>query len=129
LKLSDYVTGFLVERGVGDIFLVSGGGIMHLLDSVGSQAGLSYFCCRHEQACVVAAEGYARVSGRPGVALVTTGPGAVNALSGVVGAWYDSIPLIVISGQVRRDLIADFGKLRQKGPQEADIRAMAAPVT
>jgi acetolactate synthase-1/2/3 large subunit len=129
LKLSDYVTGFLVEHGVRDVFLLSGGGIMHLLDSVGSQAGLSYFCCRHEQACVVAAEGYARTSGRPGVALVTTGPGAVNALSGVVGAWYDSIPLIVISGQVRRDLIADFGKLRQKGPQEADIRAMAGPVT
>lgn len=102
---------------------------MHLLDSVGSQAELNYFCCRHEQACVVAAEGYARVSGRPGVALVTTGPGAVNALSGVVGAWYDSIPLIVISGQVRLDLIADFGKLRQKGPQEGDIRAMARPVT
>jgi acetolactate synthase-1/2/3 large subunit len=129
LKLSDYVTGFLVEHGVRDIFLLSGGGIMHLLDSVGSQAELSYFCCRHEQACVVAAEGYARASGRPGVALVTTGPGAINALSGVVGAWYDSIPLIVISGQVRRDLIADFDKLRQKGPQEGDIRAMAGPVT
>jgi acetolactate synthase-1/2/3 large subunit len=129
LKLSDYVTGFLVEHGVRDVFVLSGGGIMHLLDSVGSQAELSYFCCRHEQACVVAAEGYARASGRPGVALVTTGPGAINALSGVVGAWYDSIPLIVISGQVRRDLIADFGKLRQKGPQEGDIRAMAGPVT
>jgi acetolactate synthase-1/2/3 large subunit len=129
LKLSDYVTGFLVEHGVRDVFVLSGGGIMHLLDSVGSQAGLSYFCCRHEQACVVAAEGYARASGRLGVALVTTGPGAINALSGVVGAWYDSIPLIVISGQVRRDLIADFGRLRQKGPQEGDIRAMAAPVT
>jgi acetolactate synthase I/II/III large subunit len=129
LKLSDYVASFLVERGVRDVFLLSGGGIMHLLDSVGREAGLRYYCCRHEQACVVAAEGYARASGRPGVALVTTGPGAINALSGVVGAWYDSIPLIVISGQVRRDLIADFGKLRQKGPQEGDIRAMAAPVT
>jgi acetolactate synthase-1/2/3 large subunit len=129
MKLSDYVTSFLVDRGIRDIFLLAGGGIMHLLDSVGSQAGLSYYCCRHEQACVVAAEGYARSSGRPGVALVTTGPGAINAISGVVGAWYDSIPLIVLSGQVRRDLIADFAKLRQKGPQEGDVRAMAAPVT
>ena len=129
MKLSDYVTGFLADRGVRDIFLLSGGGIMHLLDSVGREGRLHYVSCRHEQACVVAAEGYARMSGRSGVALVTTGPGAVNALSGVVGAWYDSIPLIVLSGQVRRDLIADFSELRQKGPQEGDVRAMAAPVT
>lgn len=129
MKLSDYVTSFLVGRGVRDIFLLAGGGIMHLLDSVGSEPSLRYVSCRHEQACVVAAEGYAKSSGRPGLALVTTGPGAINALSGVVGAWYDSIPLIVLSGQVRRDLIADFSKLRQKGPQEGDVRGMAAPVT
>ncbi|HMK91461.1 MAG TPA: thiamine pyrophosphate-binding protein, partial [Thermoleophilia bacterium] len=128
-KLSDYVVEFLVGKGVTDAFVVSGGGIMHLLDSLGAQARLRYTCNRHEQACAIAAEGYARTAGRPALCLVTNGPGAVNALSGIVGAWYDSLPMIVVSGQVRRDLIADFRLLRQRGPQEADLLAMAAPVT
>jgi acetolactate synthase-1/2/3 large subunit len=129
IKLSDYVVDFLVSKGVRDVFLVSGGGVMHLLDSIGREASIRYVCTRHEQACAVAAEGYARATNRPGVCLVTTGPGGVNAVSGIVGAWVDSIPLVVLAGQVRRDLVADYQKLRQMGPQEGNVVGMAAPVT
>jgi len=86
IKLSDYVIQFFVERGVQDCFLASGGGIMHLLDSVGRNAGMRYYCNYHEQACAVSAEGYARVTTRPGLSLGTTGPGAINALSGALCA-------------------------------------------
>ena len=130
MKLSDYVVQTLIEDyGVRDIFLVSGGGIMHLLDSVGSHAGVRYYCTYHEQAAVVAAEGYARRTGKLGVALVTVGPGAANAVSALPGAWVDSVPVLVLAGQVRSDLIADYRTQRQRGPQEANTLDMARPVT
>jgi acetolactate synthase I/II/III large subunit len=129
IKLSDYVIDFLVTQGIRDIFMVSGGGIMHLVDSVGRNSNIHYICNYHEQSCAIAAEAYARVKNHIGACLVTTGPGSTNALSGIVGAWADSIPLIVLSGQVRRDLIADYSKLRQLGPQEINIIEMVRPVT
>ncbi len=129
MKLSDYVVQFLVENGIKDIFLVSGGGIMHLVNSVGKNSDMTYYCNYHEQACAHSAEVYARVTGRIGACLVTTGPGGTNALSGVASAWVDSIPMLVLSGQVRRDLIADYKILRQMGPQEGNVVAMARPVT
>jgi acetolactate synthase I/II/III large subunit len=129
IKLSDYVARFLVDKGIHDIFLVSGGGIMHLIDSVGRTQSLRYICNYHEQACAIAAESYARTTNSIGACLVTTGPGSTNALSGIAGAWVDSIPVIVISGQVRRDLIADYARLRQFGPQEINVIDMARPVT
>lgn len=129
VKVSDVVTRFLVDHGIEDIFLVSGGGIMHLLDSVGRQEGLRYWCNYHEQACAIAAEAYAKYRRSPGAVLVTVGPGGVNALSGVLGAWQDSVPVLVLSGQVRRDLIADYSLLRQKGPQEGDVVGLARHVT
>ena len=129
MKLSDYVIEFLIDQNITDIFTVSGGGIAHLLDSVGSNSAMRYYCNYHEQACAVAAEGYARTTGRIGACLVTVGPGAVNALSGILGAWHDSIPILVISGQVRSDLIADFTKVRQRGPQESNVIEMARSVT
>ncbi len=129
MKVSDYVVQFLVGRGIEDIFLVSGGAIMHLLDSVGNNRGIRYYCNHHEQACAAAAEGYARVTGRAGACLVTTGPGAANALAGAIGSWYDSVPLLVISGQMRYDLLADYTKLRQIAPQEANIIPMVRPIT
>ena len=129
MKLSDYVVQFLVDHGIPDIFLVSGGGIMHLVDSVGRNPDIHYVCNYHEQACAIAAESYARVRNHVGACLVTTGPGSTNALSGIAGAWVDSIPVIVISGQVRRQIIADYSKLRQLGPQEINIIDMARPVT
>src|SRR5215471_1567020 len=129
IKLSDYVMNFLAERGITDIYLVSGGGIMHLLDSVGRHPRLRYVCNHHEQASAICAEAHARVTGRIAACLVTTGPGATNGLSGIAGAWFDSIPVIALSGQVRRPLIADYSKLRQFGPQEVNIVALAKPVT
>src|SRR5258706_15225266 len=129
VKVADYVVAFLAERGIRDVFLASGGGIMHLLDSIGRNVDIRYYCNYHEQACAVAAEGYARMTGRPGVCFAAVGPGAVNARSGAVASWVDSVPLIVISGQVRTDLIADYAHARQVGPQEGNVVAMAAPVT
>src|SRR5436190_2697879 len=128
-KLSHYVASYIADQGVDAVFTVSGGGIMHLLDSVGRDERLRVVCNFHEQACAIAAESYARVRRTVGVCLVTTGPGGTNALSALGGAWVDSIPVVVLSGQVRRDLIADYGKLRQLGPQEIDIDAMVRPVT
>ena len=130
MKLSDYVARTLAaDYGVRDVFLVAGGGIMHLLDAVGAHPGLQYHATFHEQAAVVAAEGYARRSGRLGVAMGTVGPGAANAVSGLPGAWVDSIPVLVITGQVRRDIIADYRVQRVYGPQEANTLDMARPVT
>jgi len=129
MKVSDYIIEFLVKKGVRDIFLVSGGGIMHLCDSVGKNKKLRYISNHHEQASAMCAEGYARVNSNIGACLVTTGPGGTNAFTGVAGAWTDSIPMIVISGQVRTDIIADYKKLRQLGPQELNIVAMAKHIT
>jgi len=129
IKVSDYVIQFFVDRGIRDAFLISGGGIMHLLDSVGRNPAMRYCCNYHEQACAVSAEGYARVTSRPGLCLGTTGPGAINALSGMAAAWVDSVPLILLAGQVRTDIIADYVHVRQVGPQEGNAVAMARPVT
>jgi acetolactate synthase-1/2/3 large subunit len=128
MKVSDYVVDFLAKHGTSDIFMVSGGGIMHLTESVGQHPKMRYICNNHEQACAIAAESYAQVKGQVGACLVTTGPGATNALSGIVGAWTDSVPVMVIAGQVRRELIADYSKLRQFGPQEININDMARPI-
>src|SRR5579863_1845646 len=129
MRVSDYVVEFLVERGIQDVFLVSGGGIMYLTDAVGLNPRIRYYCNYHEQACVISAEGYARLRNGVGACLVTTGPGAANAISALPAAFVDSIPLLVIAGNVKRELIADFDKLRQLGPQEANTVAMARPVT
>ncbi len=129
IKVSDFVVKFLVEKGIQDLFLVSGGGIMHLVDSVGKNPDMHYYCNYHEQACAHSAEVYSRVTGRIGACLVTTGPGGINALSGVASAWVDSLPILVMSGQVRSDLIADYSKIRQKGPQEGNVIEMAQSVT
>lgn len=127
MNVSDAVIRFLENIGLNHVFTLSGGGIMYLLDSLGKSEQLNYVCNYHEQACAVAADGYARITGF-GVCMVTFGPGAVNALSGVVGAWYDSVPMLVISGQVRSDLKADYSKVRQIGPQEGDVLSMVGPV-
>jgi acetolactate synthase-1/2/3 large subunit len=122
----------LLKWGAKHIFLVTGGGAMHLNDSIGTAQGLQYICTHHEQAAAIAAEGYARITNRPGLLNVTTGPGGINALNGVFGAWTDSIPMLVISGQVKRETcIATYGmtKLRQLGDQEVDIVRMVKGIT
>jgi acetolactate synthase-1/2/3 large subunit len=132
MKVSDYIVERLAEWGVRHIFLVTGGGAMHLNDSIGKEPRIQYVCNHHEQASAMAAEGYARISGQPGVVNVTTGPGGINALNGVFGAWTDSVPMLVISGQVKRDTCMrtqGITGLRQLGDQEADIIAMVANIT
>ncbi|MGB7759576.1 MAG: thiamine pyrophosphate-binding protein [Bryobacteraceae bacterium] len=129
MLLSDYVIQFLGGKGIQDVFLVSGGGVMYLLDSLARNPAVRYYCNYHEQASMAAAEGYARVTNGVGACIVTAGPGGANALSAIPAAWVDSIPLIVICGQVKRELIADYTKIRQIGPQEANIVGMARPVT
>jgi acetolactate synthase-1/2/3 large subunit len=129
IRVADYVFQRVAQAGVNDVFMVSGGGIMYLCDALGRSRELRYWCNYHEQSCAIAAEGYARVTEGLGVCLVTTGPGSTNALTGVAGAWVDSIPLLVISGQVRTAIMADYAQQRQVGPQEINITPMAAPVT
>jgi acetolactate synthase-1/2/3 large subunit len=132
MKLSDYIVGQLADWGVRHIFLVTGGGAMHLNNSIGMEPRIQYVCNHHEQASAMAAEGYARVSGLPGVVNVTTGPGGINALNGVFGAWTDSVPMLIVSGQVKRETCMraqGITGLRQLGDQEADIVAMVEKIT
>ncbi|MBP1654789.1 MAG: thiamine pyrophosphate enzyme binding domain protein, partial [Bacteroidetes bacterium] len=129
MKLSDYVCDFLADRGVRHVFMLPGGGAMHLNDSVGRARGVEYICCLHEQACSIAAEACSRVTGGLGVAMVTTGPGGTNALTGLAGAWLESTPCLFLSGQVKRaDMKKDLG-VRQLGPQELDIVTLVQSIT
>lgn len=131
IKLSDYILARLKEWGAQHIFLVTGGGAMHLNDSIGT-SGLHYICTHHEQAAAMAAEGYARITNTPGLLNVTTGPGSINALNGVFGAWTDSIPMLIISGQVKRETcMRTYGitNMRQLGDQEVDIIRMVGGIT
>ena len=132
IKLSHYVIGRLADWGVRRIFMVTGGGAMHLNDSIGREPRIRYICHHHEQAASMAAECYARVTGETGVINVTTGPGGINALNGVFGAWADSVPMLVISGQVKRETcmsLAGMNNLRQLGDQEVDIVRMSQGIT
>jgi acetolactate synthase I/II/III large subunit len=129
MKLSDFVIDFVFRRGVRHVFLLPGGGSMHLVDSVGRHSGLEYVCCLHEQACAFAAEAYAEYTGELGVALVTTGPGGTNAITGLAAAWIESASCLFLSGQAKRaDLKGDSG-VRSMGPQEVDIISMVRHLT
>lgn len=129
IKVSDYIIKFLEEIGVKHVFMLPGGGWMHMLDSLGANKNIEYICNLHEQASAIAAEAYGEYTNSLGVAMVTTGPGGTNALTGVAAAWIDSTPCLIISGQVKTaDMIGDKN-LRQMGPQEVDIIKMAKPIT
>jgi len=129
IKLSDYVIRFLFEAGIRRIFMLAGGGCMHLVDSVGRQPGLDYVCCLHEQAASFAAQAHAEYTGSPSAVLVTTGPGGTNTITGLAAAWLDSSPCIFLSGQVKRaDLLTGRG-VRSMGPQEVDTVSVVKPLT
>ncbi len=122
----------LAEKGVRHIFLVTGGGAMHLNDAIAREPRIRYLCNHHEQASAIAAEGYARTADKLGVVNVTAGPGGINALNGVFGAFTDSVPMLVISGQAKRETCMasyDVPGLRQLGDQEVDIVSMVKPIT
>jgi len=128
-KLSDYVIDFVARTGVRHIFMLTGGGSMHLTDSVGRNPDLEYICCLHEQACAFAAEAYAEYTANLGVALVTTGPGGTNTVTGVAAAWLESASCLFLSGQAKRaDLIGSTG-VRSMGQQEVDIVSVVKPIT
>jgi len=135
IRLADYVADFLVKHGVKDVFSVVGGGAMYLNDALGHNKGLKVTYNHHEQACAMAAEAYARLENRIAAVCVTTGPGGTNAITGVVCGWLDSIPMFIISGQVRYDTTARFAlketgaKVRAMGDQEYDIVKSVEPMT
>ena len=132
IKVTDYIVKRLVEHGIENVFMISGGGAMHLNDSIGKCKEIKYICNHHEQASAIAAEGYARIAGKLGVVIVTTGPGGTNTLTGVIGQWLDSVPVLYLSGQVKYETsIASCPEigLRQLGDQEINIVDIVRPVT
>lgn len=129
MKLSDYVFKFIADCGTNVVFTVVGGANSHLADSLGKNPNLRFVCTQHEQAAAMAAEGYARASGKIGVALVTSGPGGTNTITGVCGAWCDSVPCIFISGQVPLALTTDGKTIRQLGVQQINIIDIVKSVT
>ena len=129
IKVSDFITDFLVKQGVKDCFMLVGGGAMHLNDSVGKQAGLNYVCCLHEQSCAMAAESYARCKRDLGVAIVTTGPGVTNTITAIGAAWIESTPLFIISGQVKRTDSLENTGVRSMGVQELEVIPIVQTIT
>ena len=130
-KVAEFIADILLENGITQIFSVVGGGAMHLNDAFNNASGLTSIFNHHEQACAMAAESYARLNNTPACVCVTTGPGGTNAITGVLCAWQDSIPMLVISGQVRYETTvgATGLKLRQFGEQEHDILATVKSIT
>jgi acetolactate synthase I/II/III large subunit len=131
IRVADYIAQTLAEHGIHHVFLVTGGGAMHLNDAFGRCKKLTYIACHHEQACSMAADSYYRITNRLAAVNVTTGPGGTNAITGVYGAWTDSIGMIVISGQVKWETVVRSTNLplRQLGDQEIDIVKLVAPIT
>lgn len=132
MNVSERIAEWLAEHGIEQVFTVTGGGAMYLNQALASHPRLRCTFMHHEQACAMAAEGYARIAGKPAVVMVTTGPGGINALNGVFGAYTDSIPMLVIGGQVKRATCLDYTPvpgLRQLGDQEGPVITMARPIT
>lgn len=131
IKVSNYIAEKLVEAGILHVFTVTGGGAMHLNDGLGHQEGLTCIYQHHEQACAMAADSYARIHNRIAAVCVTTGPGGTNAITGVAGGWLDSIPMLILSGQVRYDTTARWSGvgIRSMGDQEFDICQAVACMT
>jgi acetolactate synthase-1/2/3 large subunit len=132
VKVSDLIIEFFEEKKVEHVFLLSGGMMMHLLDSLSKSMKIKYVCCHHEQACSMAAEGYARVKNSIGVCYATSGPGSTNTITGIAGAWLDSTPVIFLTGQSRSSLtskMSGIDKLRMLGNFEVDISEITKPIT
>jgi len=123
MRVSDFVAQFIASKGVRDVFTIPGGGCIHLNDAFARNQQISVIANHHEQACALAAEGYARLNGHLGVCLVTSGPGGSNAWTGTLCSYQDSVPVIVISGNVNKSLTTHYTKLnlRQLGDQEYTV--------
>ena len=132
IKLTDYIVKFFEEQGLKDVFMLSGGGCQHLINSFGKSEKITYWCLHHEQCISMATEAYARMKNDLGVAVVTSGPGSTNAITGLLGAWQDSVPCVFLSGQVRTKhtiRLSDIKGLRQFGQQEVDIIPIVSSIT
>lgn len=131
MKVSDYIANFFASKGINQVFTVVGGGAMHLNDSFGHNEKINCVYNHHEQASAIAAEAYARIQNKPAIVCVTSGPGTTNAITGVVGAWMDSIPMIVISGQTKTTLTMGNSGLdiRSLGNQEVNIVPIVKTIT
>lgn len=129
MKASDFIAEFLEKKGIKSVFELSGGMITHILDSLNQKTKINIITMHHEQAAAFAAEGYARITGLPGIALATSGPGATNLLTGIGSCFFDSTPAVFITGQVNRHELKGDREIRQLGFQETDIVSMAQPIT
>ena len=129
MKLSDYVIDFLARRGVTHVFGMSGGAAVHLFDSAARHPAMSYVCSQHEQSAAMSADGYARVTGQMGVAITTSGPGATNLLTGTCCSYFDSVPTLMITGQVATRRLKGDRPVRQIGFQETDVLSIFGSVT
>ena len=113
-RVADYISDYLVQKKIKHVFLLPGGGNMHLVDGVGKNKKIEVVPCLHEQGVSIAAESYSRITENIGAAIITTGPGSTNAITGVTGSWIESIPLLIFSGQVKRSDIMENNLVRQK---------------
>jgi len=129
IRVADYVASFIKKIGVDCVFMVPGGGAMFLNDAIQCKKGLDFVANHNEQASSISAEAYSRVTENIGVAIVTAGPGSTNAITGVAGAWIESVPLMIISGQVKTSDLKGKSGVRQMGPQEVDIVSIVKPIT
>lgn len=129
MKLSDYVIDYIAGLGTRYAFIVAGGACMHLLDSVAKHKKMKHICFQHEQAAAMAADAYSRLGRGIGVAIATSGPGATNLITGICGAWFDSVPALYLTGQVNLNETKGNTGARQIGFQETDIVELVKPIT
>ena len=129
MKLSDYVAQFLANQGIRHAFVVIGGASLHLIDSIARNGGINYICPQHEQAGAMAADAYSRATGNLGVAIATSGPGATNLITGIACSYFDSVPVLYITGQVTTFRLKGDSGVRQMGFQETEIVDMVKPIT
>ena len=129
MKLADYVADFLARQGIRHVFAVTGGASLHLIEAIANHPGIDYICPHHEQAGAMAADGYARATGNLGAALATSGPGGTNMITGICCAWYDSVPVLYLTGQVSTFRFKGASGVRQLGFQETDIVGICKSIT
>ncbi len=129
MKLTDYIINFLTEKGIDHVFVLTGGYIAHLIDSLHDRKNIKFTSTQQEQPAAMAADAYSRVTGKVGTIFVTSGPGATNSLTGIACSYYDSIPMLVFTGNVNSEEFPPGSKVRQTGCQQLDIVSMAKPIT
>jgi len=129
IKVSDYIVKYLTEQNIDKAFVIQGGAVAHIIDSIAKNPKIKYITCQHEQACAMAADAYSRVSHKLGVAIATSGPGATNLITGIANAYYDSIPTIFITGNVASFRQSDLMNVRQYGFQETNIVKIVESIT